>query len=62
MKSILIKDTTREEREKIVNDALGCGSDCSMCCACGAWKLTMTNTSKVKKKLPSSMQNTGQIR
>ena len=30
MKSILIKDTTREEREKIVAEALGCGSDCSM--------------------------------
>ena len=30
MKSILIKDTTKEEREKIVADALGCGSDCSM--------------------------------
>ena len=29
MKSILIKDTTKEEREKIVADALGCGSDCS---------------------------------
>ena len=30
MKSILIKDTTKEEREKIVADTLGCGSDCSM--------------------------------
>ena len=33
MKSILIKDTTKEEREKIVAESLGCGSDCSMCCA-----------------------------
>lgn len=31
MKSILIKDTTKKEREKIVADALGCGSDCSIC-------------------------------
>lgn len=30
MKSILIKDTTKEEREKIVAESLGCGSDCSM--------------------------------
>ena len=39
MKSILIKDTTKEEREKIVADALGCGSDCSMCCACGGMEI-----------------------
>ena len=36
MKSILIKDTTKEEREKIIAEGLCCGSDCSMCCACGA--------------------------
>ena len=27
MKSILIKDTTRDEREKIVQESLGCGWD-----------------------------------
>lgn len=31
MKSILIKDTTKEEREKIVAESFGFGSDCSMC-------------------------------
>lgn len=39
MKSILIKDTTRAEREKIVADSLGCGSDCSNCCACGGMEI-----------------------
>ena len=36
MKSILIKDTTREEREKIVHEALwgSCGSDCEFCSGC----------------------------
>ena len=43
MKSILIKDTTKEEREKIVADALGCGSDCSMCCACGGMEIAQLN-------------------
>ena len=36
MKSILIKDTTREEREKIVHQALwsACGIDCEFCSGC----------------------------
>ena len=35
-KSILIKDTTREEREKIVRDSLSvCGSPCDGCNGCG---------------------------
>ena len=36
MKSILIKDTTREEREKIVHQALfgSCGTDCEFCNGC----------------------------
>ena len=36
MKSILIKDTTREEREKIVRQALwgACGIDCEFCSGC----------------------------
>lgn len=36
MKSILIKDTTREEREKIVQQALwgNCGAECEFCSGC----------------------------
>ena len=36
MKSILIKDTTREEREQIVRQALwgACGSECEFCNGC----------------------------
>lgn len=35
MKSILIKDTTREERIQIVREALyGCGSECEFCGGC----------------------------
>ena len=36
MKSILIKDTTREERDKIVLQALwgACGIDCEFCSGC----------------------------
>ena len=35
-KSILIKDTTREERERIVHQALwgACGADCEFCSGC----------------------------
>ena len=35
-KSLLIKDTTREEREQIVYQALwgGCGIDCEFCSGC----------------------------
>ncbi len=35
-RSILIKDTTREEREKIVQQALwgACGSECEFCSGC----------------------------
>ena len=35
-KSILIKDTTREERERIVRQALygACGADCEFCSGC----------------------------
>ena len=28
MKSILIKDTTREEREQIIRESLDCGGGC----------------------------------
>ena len=36
MKSILIKDTTREEREMIVRRALwgDCGTECEFCSEC----------------------------
>lgn len=36
LKSILIKDTTREERMKIVQQALygNCGTDCEFCSGC----------------------------
>lgn len=35
MKSILIRDTTREEREKIVAQALStCGGACDFCSGC----------------------------
>ena len=34
MKSILIKDTTREEREQIVKNSLDCGGGCENCSSC----------------------------
>ena len=36
MKSLLIKDTTREEREKSAHQALwgACGIDCEFCAGC----------------------------
>ena len=36
MRSRLIKDTTREEREQIVHQALwgNCGTDCEFCSGC----------------------------
>ena len=36
MRSLLIKDTTREEREQIVHRALwgACGIDCEFCSGC----------------------------
>ena len=35
MKSILIKDTTREEREEIVRRSLNmCGTECEFCNGC----------------------------
>ena len=34
MKSILIKDTTREEREAIIRASLDCGGGCENCSAC----------------------------
>ena len=34
MKSILIKDTTREEREQIIRNSLDCGGGCENCSSC----------------------------
>jgi len=34
MKSILIKDTTREERENIIKQSLDCGGGCENCSSC----------------------------
>ena len=44
MKSILIRDTTREEREQIVRRALwgDCGTECEFCSGCdnrGGWTI-----------------------
>lgn len=37
MRSILIRDTTREEREQIVREALNaCGGSCEGCSSCGS--------------------------
>ena len=33
-KSILIKDTTREEREQIIKNSLDCGGGCENCSSC----------------------------
>ena len=39
MEEYLIKNTTREQREKIVRDSLSCGGEnsCENCSACGAY-------------------------
>ncbi len=34
MKSILIKDTTKEEREQLLRDSLDCGGGCENCSSC----------------------------
>ena len=34
MKSILIMDTTKEEREEIIRSSLDCGSGCENCSSC----------------------------
>ena len=35
MKSLLIKDTTKEEREEIIRESLDCGGGCENCSSCG---------------------------
>lgn len=38
MNDFLIKNTTREQREQIVKQSLGCGENsCENCSACGAY-------------------------
>ena len=34
MKSVLIKDTTKTEREEIIRNALSCGGGCENCSSC----------------------------
>ncbi|MCD8014957.1 MAG: hypothetical protein LUG99_17640 [Lachnospiraceae bacterium] len=34
MKSVLIKDTTKEEREAIIRQSLDCGGGCENCSSC----------------------------
>ena len=34
MKSILIKDTTKEEREQIIRDSMDCAGGCENCSSC----------------------------
>ena len=34
MKSILIRDTTKEEREEIIKSSLDCGGGCENCSSC----------------------------
>ena len=34
MRSILIKDTTREEREQLLRSSLDCGEGCENCSSC----------------------------
>jgi hypothetical protein len=50
-KSILIKDTTPEEREKIVEESFNCGDLCSSCCACGGLEIDYQQYIDGKKEL-----------
>jgi len=34
IKSLLIKDTTKEERERIVKESMDCGGGCENCSSC----------------------------
>ncbi|MBR6307401.1 MAG: hypothetical protein IKR39_02235 [Lachnospiraceae bacterium] len=34
MKSLLIKDTTKEERERIIRESMDCGGGCENCSSC----------------------------
>ena len=51
MKSLLIKDTTREEREEIVRSSLDCGGGCENCSSCwlGGGSLILTESGNSEK-------------
>lgn len=34
IKSLLIKDTTKEERERIIRESMDCGGGCENCSSC----------------------------
>ena len=34
IKSLLIKDTTKEERERIIKESMDCGGECENCSSC----------------------------
>lgn len=63
-KSILIKDTTKEDRIRIVQEGLNqCGGACDFCNGCDnlaedLWMLFMSLILTVKRNCVSSMRNT----
>ena len=67
IKSILIKDTTREERIRIVQEGLNqCGGACDFCNDCdnlggGSVDAFMSHISTAKRSCGKSMRNTGAI-
>jgi hypothetical protein len=50
-KSILIKDTTPQERKIIVEESLNCGDPCESCCACGGLEIDYQQYIDGKKEL-----------
>ena len=54
MKSLLIKDTTKEEREEIIRESLDCGGGgCENCSSCGLGEVLLgefTKTTLTEKK------------
>ena len=66
MKSILIKDTTREEREQIVRQSLwgDCGIECEFCSGCDNrgggehYLLFISHISMARRRYTRSMRNT----
>ena len=65
MKSILIKDTTREEREEIIKASLDCGGGCENCpvgsaaVALGTYiRIILTENARLKKSIWTICSNT----